>query len=195
MRNRRRIFFIKKRFQSRFIILFCLITLIGSVSLGITLYYLINKKLTAMLYLSHIRIRSVGEIIGPLIFNVNILISSIIIVIAFIVVYVVSRRVEMHLKPFKTFSERVAYGDLSAEVPYLHYDLTDELTTHFNSMVGALGGRMELIKAHLASIKSLVKRLNDMNNANRPLDDLKLVYNDLSERVSELQKEIERFKV
>lgn len=195
MYDRRKIHFIKKRVQVRFMALFCLLVLLGSVAMGGALYYLIDKRLTETLYQSHIKIRMVGEIVGPVIFNINTIVSLMVIVLAFILAYTVTRRVEKQVLPFMDFAERLGRGDLTLEVPYPNHDLMEDLTIYLNSMIRVLRGRFDLMREHLSSIKNLAEGLEEKIRGNRPLEELKPLYKTLEERIGELGKEVEWFKV
>ena len=195
MQDRRKIHFIKKRFQARFIALFCILVFLGSVTIGGVLYYIINRRLTETLYHSHIKVKTVGEIVGPEIVRVNLIVTLCIIAIGFLLAYVVLKRVERRLLPFRVYSERVADGDLTVGAPEQKDDLTGELSQGFNAMVDGLKERFDAIKMRLVMIDSLLQRIEDMSDKKMDASTIDPIFKEIEKEVNEMKRVVEGFKV
>ncbi len=195
MQDRRKIHFIKKRFQARFIALFCILVFLGSVTIGGVLYYIINRRLTETLYHSHIKVKTVGEIVGPEIVRVNLIVTLCIIAIGFLLAYVVLKRIERRLLPFRVYSERIADGDLTVGVPEQGNDLTDELSGGFNAMVDGLRERFNAIKMRLVTIDGLLQKIDDMADEKKDTGMIEPLLKEVEREVEGMRRDAGGFKV
>ena len=132
MHKRRKIYNIKKKFQTWFITSFCFLFILESASIGIVLYYLLNKALSEALFVSHLKVRTTGEIVVPILLHANTSIAVLIILVAVVFFLVSVRRIEKKLFAFKEASEKVVNGDLTVRVSPQPSALTDRLTNCFN---------------------------------------------------------------
>ena len=195
MQNRRKIHFIKKRFQARFIALFCILVFLGSMVIGIVLYYTIDNRLTGTIYHSHIKVRTVGEIVGPAIFRVNAIVTLCIIAIGFLLTYIILKRIERRLLPFKVYSDRLAEGDLTVRAPEQEDDLTDELGEGFNAMVDGLKERFKTIKMRLSTIDNLLQKIEDMAEEKKDTAMIEPLLKEVEREVEGMKNDAEGFKV
>jgi methyl-accepting chemotaxis protein len=114
MHQRRKTYYnIKKKFQRRFIGSFCFLFLLESVCIGILLYYLLNKTLSEALFVSHLKVRTTGEIIAPILLHANTSIAVIVVLAAAVFFFLSVNRIEATLHVFKNASEKVAHGNLT----------------------------------------------------------------------------------
>lgn len=132
MHKRRKTYNIKKKFQTRFVFSFCFLFILESACIGIVLYYLLDKVLSEALFVSHLKVRTTGEIVAPILLHVNTSIAVIVILVAAVFFLVFVRRIEKTLFVFKEASEKVVNGDLTVTVSPQPSALTDRLTNCFN---------------------------------------------------------------
>ncbi len=195
MQNRRKIHFIKKRFQARFIALFCMLVFFGSVTIGGVLYYIINERITETLYRSHIKVRTVGEIVGPVILRVNVAVTIFIIVLGLLLAYLLLRRIEKQLLPFKDYSDRLAEGDLTVSVPDGDDELTADLTEGFNTMIDRLRDRFDSMKRRLVTIDDLLKKLEEITDERREVIRIEPILKELEKEIQGMKEDTETFKI
>ncbi|MFQ5901063.1 MAG: hypothetical protein ACE5IH_05850 [Thermodesulfobacteriota bacterium] len=154
MHNRRKIHFIKKRFQARFIIGFCSLIFLESLTSGIILYYVLNNTLTEAVFHVHLKAQTTGEIILPILVNINIIIAVVVISISIIMEAISIRRIKKTLFVFKEALTKVEYGDLRVRVSPKPYVLTDRLTGCFNDMVKSLRDKFDSMGIEVKKIEA-----------------------------------------
>ena len=114
--DKRKIYFIKKDFQSRFILRFVAVAIIWAAVTIILFTYMAGKRLDAIRYSSHIDIKTMSELLMPVTFGVQ-MIS--LLVFAGILVYTINslwKRLSPPLYSIKKDIVRIAGGDLASEV-------------------------------------------------------------------------------
>ena len=114
--NNRKIYFIKKDFQTRFILRFVAIATIWAAATILLFTYLAGKRLDAIRYASHIDIKTMSELLLPVTIGVHV-----VSVLAFagILAYGINslwKRLSPPLYSIKKDLVRIAGGDLASEV-------------------------------------------------------------------------------
>lgn len=192
----RKIYFIKKRFQTLFILGFTVMTVIESFGIGLLLYYLLYNRLTNAIYKSHIKIKTTGELIKPILINVNTGVALTVILIVIIFAMIIIRRTENSLNIFKEATQRVGKGDLTYKIDYQSPTLTGELVHFFNNMVEKIRGRVDTLKSDLEGIENSIKGLDQrLRERTHTKDQLQEDLRSISMAADRFKEDLRRFKV
>lgn len=192
---RRRTFFIKRRFQGRFIAGFSIAVFLGYFLNLLLVYFLIDRELTSELYRIHLRIRTTSEIAVPILWKLSLIIIPLIIVISAVLGYVLTRRVELPLIKFKQALKKTAEGDFTTSL--VEDKITGGLAETFNRMAASLAGSFR-------SVKDSVERLDEAHallereasgGGLRGRAELKRALDGVSEARIRTERDLDRFKV
>jgi len=157
--NRRRNYFIKKEFQLRFILRFCLLVVLTAFISSAVIYYFSSQSVTTVFEDSRIEIKPSTEFIMPGLL-LSIFISVILVGSATIaVVMFLTHRIAGPLYKIEKSLERVSKGDLSFEVAFRSNDEMIKLAESFNMATGGLNGLLKDLKADLGRVEAALDRL------------------------------------
>jgi len=155
-KNRRRNYFIKKRFQASFIIKFCLLIVIGSLLSGAIVYFMSKSTLTATFENSRLVMKNTGEYILPAVF----LSSSIVIVAigfaAILVTLFTSHKIAGPLYRIEKDIEAMVDGDLSKPISLRERDEIKPLAESLNQMRENLSKDVTTMKESLFDLEKAV---------------------------------------
>lgn len=188
--ERRRIYFIDRKFQTRFILKFCILVLIGSLISMAILYFLTTQSKTVSIINSRVVVRTTADFLLPLLFQ-TMAIATIIIGAATIwVTLFVSHKISGPLYHFKKAMKTLEDGDFSSSFNLRQLDQLQDLSDTFNNMINKLRKQLNIIKNDFGTLKIRLDALseNDVSEYKRHL--LKALKNLLQD----LSKAIDYFK-
>lgn len=146
-KNRRRNYFIKKKFQSMFIVKFCALVIAGAVLSGVIVYMMSNSTVTTTFENSRLKIKSTAEFILPAV----VLSSAIVIVViglaAIVMTLFMSHRIAGPLYRLEKDVEQVTAGNLTVR---FRVRQTDEM----KALAASLDVMIQSIRADLGTLKS-----------------------------------------
>lgn len=193
MDYRRRNYFIKKRLQSKFIFGFSLTVVVGFLASWAFVYYTIDKRLSEELYRSHIKIETTGEIIGDILFKINLFAVPLLILSAIAVGVFIVRNVTGPLRNFKEALEDFGRADLT---PKTLKNIPPELSMSYNTMVDNFSKTLRSIKRKGDEREKIIEELEriagEKTISSQEVDD---IYKSISENRKSIEKEISFFKV
>ena len=165
-RNRRRNYFINKEFQSKFIIKFCVLVIIGTIISGAIIYSMSKATVTTTFENSRLRIKSTADFILP-----SVLLSGAVVIVSIgfatiAVTLFTSHRIAGPLYRIDKDLKQVMSGDLTMrfnlrkgdEIKALAADL-DQMTTAFRKNVADIKAAASELES--AAGKEKLRRLND----------------------------------
>ncbi|MCM8766292.1 MAG: methyl-accepting chemotaxis protein [Candidatus Omnitrophica bacterium] len=136
--NRRRIYFIEKNFQTRFIVKFCLLVIFGSLVIGVLLYLLTMSSTTVSFENLRAIVKTTADFLFPLLIQ-TIVVTTIIVGIATIILTLfISHKIAGPLYRFKKELSSVGNGDLSKNFQIRKYDQLQDLAVSMNEMINKL---------------------------------------------------------
>ena len=193
MDYRRRNYFIKKRLQSKFIFGFSLTVVVGFLASWAFVYYTIDKRLSEELYRSHIKIETTGEIIGDILFKINLIAVPLLILSAIAVGVFIVRNVTGPLRNFKEALEDFGRADLT---PKTLKNIPPELSMSYNTMIENFSKILRSIKRKGDEREKIIEELEriavEKTISSQEVDD---IYKSISENRKSIEKEISFFKV
>jgi methyl-accepting chemotaxis protein len=193
---RRRNYFIKKRFQTKFILRFCALVVLGSVISGVILYLLSRGTVTTAFVNSRLSIVNTADYILPALIGSGLVSIVLISIATAIVVMYLSHRIAGPLFRIEKSAEEIGSGNLAFKI-WLRS--TDEITR----MADGLNKMTENLRKSLLEIKSqsddLGKRMDSLialcrNKPSLP-QEIQDALEALNTKKSELNKAIDHFKL
>lgn len=181
IRERRKIYFIKKRFQTGFILKFCVLVIIGSIISGGIIYTLTRATVTTSFENCRLKIKSTADYILP-----AVLVSSAVVILSIglstvLVTLFTSHRIAGPLYRMEQDLQEVAAGDLTKK---FHLRRSDEI----KALAESLDMMTDSLRANVADIKQGLSELESVLQA-RPE-----VPAELKEKIQNLKSALDRFK-
>lgn len=170
---KRRQYFIQKDFQSKFILKFCIILLIGII-ISVGLLFLFSKNsLTSSFEQSRLVIKNTADAILPNVFISHLIALVLIILLTIVTTLLVSHKLAGPLFRFEKELKEIGNGDLSKDVKVRKKDQIKAMADSLNQMRTNLQKKISDIKEEVEQIiestagkeipPDLVKRLNQLN--------------------------------
>jgi methyl-accepting chemotaxis protein len=142
----RRQYFIKKDFQTRFIVRFILVLIIGGIiSVGLTLMTT-RGTLTTSYVDARLVIQDTPLAILPSVILTTLITIVVVGVIAAIVMLLVSHKIAGPMFRFEKDIERIAGGDLKSHIHLRKGDQFQEMVTTLNTMIDSLNSKVSEIR-------------------------------------------------
>ncbi len=151
--NKRRIYFIEKSFQARFILKFCALVVFGGL-LTIGLLYLLAMQSTTVSFVnSRVVVRSTADFLMPVLIQT---VAIVIILVGFATVMVklfVSHKIAGPLYHIKKAINELGQGDFSQDFHIRHFDQLQNLAEVFNNSIKAIREKMNTLKGGMETLK------------------------------------------
>ncbi|THB71468.1 MAG: methyl-accepting chemotaxis protein [Desulfovibrio sp.] len=164
---KRKQLYIKKDFQLRFIVKFCIIVLLGSVLSTALVYYFSSDTLTSTFHNSRLALRTTSEVILPAIIYTNLITLAVISLAAVSVTLYISHKIAGPLYRFETDLELIAKGDLTKRIRLRKEDQLKDLANSLNTFVDTMHDRMAEIQTQVEETFDAVMRVAPESEAMR----------------------------
>lgn len=139
---KRKTYFIKKSFQFRFILKFCLVILAGViVSTGI-LFFFSSGTLTSSFQDSRLVIKNTSLAILPVVLYTNLITLGLITIASIAVTLLVSHKLAGPMFRFEKDLEEIAKGNLSKRIRLREKDQMMDFAESMNNMINSLHAKM-----------------------------------------------------
>ena len=169
---RRRQVYVKKEFQFRFILKFCLILLAGvAISTGL-LFFFSQDTLTSSFSHSRLIIRSTAEAMLPAIITTNLISLALIIVTTIIVTLYISHKIAGPIFRLEKELRRIGQGDLTTTVALRDNDQMEAFARQVNAMTAELNQRVTEIGRQAEGIAAAASQPGDPDEVSRRANNL-----------------------
>ena len=180
---RRRIYFIEKNFQTKFILKFCvLIIFAGLLTMGI-LYLLAMQSTTVSIANSRVVVRTTADFLLPILIQTVIVVTIIVGFATIMITLLVSHKIAGPLYRFKKVMEVLREGDFSSDFRIRRLDQLQKLADEFNNMIRTVRQQLNLLKNNFVSLKERLDGFSeqDVSEHKRPsLSELKKISEELN---------------
>ncbi len=166
--NKRKIYFIKKDFQSRFILRFVAISTAWAAATVILFAYLAEKRLERLRFFSHIDITTTSELLLPITIGASV---TSLLVFAGILVYTFRalwKRLSPPLAAIKKGLARMAGGELTGEVVLGKDDEFRDLASELDGMRRELREKVVRLKEQQRTLSAAAAELRESILAGNP---------------------------
>lgn len=186
LQNRRRNYFIDKKFQGEFITKFCSLVVIGSFLSGIIIYWVCGKSFTTAFVNSRLVIKSTADFIIP-----AVLLSSVVVIISvgiatIIITLLTSHRIAGPLYRIQKDIEELSSGNLRIKFNLRQRDELKALAGNLEIMTRNLQAKIAGLKNSLSELSSEVERLKAEKSIEAKA---------VEENLSLIKKELDTFTV
>ncbi|MCX5692195.1 MAG: methyl-accepting chemotaxis protein [Candidatus Omnitrophica bacterium] len=160
-RIKRRIYFIEKSFQAKFIMKFCgLVALGGLLTIGL-LYLWAARATTVSIVNSRVVVTNTANFILPLLIQ-TVIIATVAVAIATICVTLfVSHKIAGPLYRFKKIMEALGEGDFLNQVKIRNGDQFQDLAKIFDNMIAKNRAKIKALKADLSIFKEKLGNISE----------------------------------
>jgi methyl-accepting chemotaxis protein len=193
--HQKRIYFIQKGFQTKMILRFVSLLVVGAVISSMILYFFAGDKLESSYYEAHSSIKSMWDILGTTVLATN-FIS--LVIISFATVYVVlflSHKIAGPLYKLEKNINEISNGNLDLHVYFREGDQIQSVGTALENMVNKLSERVKVISQVSTDISTVVERLQALKEkesvSGKDMDEM---YKLLSQSSIKLNSELEKFQ-
>lgn len=191
-KNRRRNYFIEKRFQSEFIMKFCLLVVLTALISAYVIYRFSMNSVTTVFENSRLVIKPSSEYLLPGIALGSLTAIAIVGISTIGMVLFISHRIAGPLYKARKCLERMSGGDLGFDVNLRSTDEVKEIADALNAAVADLNRLVADVKESAESLKDSVDYAAaavegegaDAKKAKRALGDVKERYNGLKEKIN-----------
>lgn len=146
---KRRQYFISKSFQTRFIVKFCLILVLGSLLSVFLVFFTTQNTLTSSFDGGRLAIESTALSIMPSVILTNIVTTAILVVVAMILTLLISHKIAGPMYRFEQDLKEIAQGDLQKNIHIREGDQFGSVATNLNHMVQSLKSLVQEVQSDL----------------------------------------------
>lgn len=154
IKNRRRNYYIKKRFQRNFIIKFCALVAMGSMISGFIIYYMSRTTVCTTFENSKLIIKSTADFILPAVLLSSVISIILIGIAAIIVTLLTSHKIAGPLYRLEKDVQEITSGNLKIAFRLRTGDEIRPLAVSLNDMVAAIRDRIAEVNKSLDNLES-----------------------------------------
>ncbi len=158
---KRRIYFIEKSFQAKFILKFCALVVFGGL-LTIGLLYLLAMQSTSVAFVnSRVVVRTTADFILPVLIQTVLIVTVIVGLATIAVTLFVSHKIAGPLFRFKKVMQELEGGDFSSDFHIRHLDQLQDLADTFNNTIKKIRERIQALKDGLKALKDKLDSISE----------------------------------
>lgn len=187
---KRRIYFIEKKFQTRFILKFCGLVAIGGIlTIGI-LYLLAMRSTTVSVVNSRVVVRTTADFILPILIQTVVIVMILVGLATITVTLFVSHKIAGPLYRFKKVMQALAEGDFASDFRIRHLDQLQDIADAFNNMIAKVRSELKSLKDNFYSLKEKLDNISEQEISEHK----RAIFSELKRISQELNKIINYFK-
>ncbi len=153
---KRRQVYIKKAFQFRFMLRFCLVILVGAAISTVLLLTWSQGTLTSSFQDSRLVVRETSMAILPAVLYTNLITLGLISLASLFLTLYVSHKIAGPLYRFELELKQIAAGDLTRKIHLRQNDQITDIATCLNNMTGSLNSKLGDIRDTVDELARLV---------------------------------------
>jgi len=175
-RNRRRNYFIDKKFQRNFIIKFCSLVVLGSVISGAIIYAMSMSTVTTTFENSRLKIKTTADYILPAVLLSSVIVIFLIGIAAIAVTLFTSHKIAGPLYRIEQDIKEIESGNLQKKISLRHSDEIKRLAAGLNDMTETIRTDVDEVKKGIREIEDIVQSSDGVPlKANEKIKDVKSV--------------------
>ena len=188
--EKRKVYFIEKSFQTRFILRFCIIVALGGL-LTIGIVYLLAMQSTTVSFVnSRVVVKTTAEFILPLLIQTVLVVMIFVSIAAVALTLFISHKMSGPLYRFKEVMDAVGEGDYLSDFKIREADQLQAFASTFNEMVRKMRSQINTIKNVSGALQKKLDGISEgdvSQNKKQYLNDLKNISQELNKTVSGLK--------
>jgi methyl-accepting chemotaxis protein len=182
--NQRRNYYIDKEFQTRFILKFCGILLLGAVLTVGVLYILGLNSTTVAFVKSHVVAQNTATFITPLIIKTLVISGVLSLVLTVCVTLIVSHRISGPLYHINKVISGLSRGDFSKDIKLREKDQLHYVAESLNEMIQNNRFKIKAIKEQYCELENQVKELESSKDSKKLVKEIREQLQKVSEGIS-----------
>ncbi len=187
--------FVDKQFQTRFILNYVFLILIGTLVFNIAAYIILDHQLGESLFSAHQAIKKTGELLGPTLIYLSVSFIVIFSLATIFITLLLSHRISGPLFAIVRYLRMLAEGNMTFEAKLRTKDQTAALADSLTETTKVLKGRIIMLKETTDSLKKDLAKLGAIS-AEKPgaQNDLIKTIHDLDEHVKSMEDRLAFFE-
>lgn len=177
--NKRRNYFIDKKFQSNFILRFCFLVVVTGTLIMAILYAMAGKANTVSFVNSRVVVQNTADFLFPLLIQTFVISTMVVGLATIVITLFISHRIAGPLYRFKKVLRSLGEGNFSLPCKIRRKDALQDVALAFNDMIANVRKIFGLIDKDLKNLKGKLE-----------VGDLK----EIKKSVSEVDKDLHNFK-
>ncbi len=191
--SRKRVF-VDKKFQTKFILKYSLLLIIGTMLFSISAYFILNQQIGESLFSAHLAIHRTGELLLPTLLLLSLTFVVILGVAAVFITLMVSHKICGPLFAIERYLKLISEGNLNFEAKLRTNDQTEALADTLTETVKSLRGRIVMAKESVTSLKKDLDRINVATEKGTAQGELARTVHDLQEHCRILEDHLAHFQ-
>jgi len=171
----RKNYFIKKEFQFKFILKFCLLMLAGIILSTFLVFIFSQNTLTSSFNNSQLVIENTGQAILPTIIITNLITLAIITLAAIFIILFISHRIAGPMFRFEKDIRQIAKGDLRVRINLRQKDQFSEMAKAFNEMSSNMHEKVAQIDQKVNNLTISTKETKNTEDFEQQIEELKKI--------------------
>jgi len=159
MNNQRRNYFIDKKFQTQFIIKFCLIVIAAALAIGISLFFFSSNSTTVAIENTKVTVKTTADFILPLIMQTIIIVTVFTALAVVLLTLFVSHKIAGPLFRLKREIDKLGEGNYGANFQIRATDQLKELSHSLTLMSNSLRDKMTAIKNETSAAEKVINEV------------------------------------
>ncbi len=157
---KRRHFFIKKDFQARFIVHFCLLIIAGGILSTALVLYFSRGNLTSLFHNSRLVVTDTASFLLPVVFYTGLITAALISIAVILVALFVSHKIAGPVFRLEKDIGVIGNGDLSYSIHLRKGDQLRELAEDINQMTTKLNAKIVRLESGLKQVVAMASQEN-----------------------------------
>lgn len=188
--QKRRIYFIDKDFQTKFIVKFCIVVVFAGILTTGLLYLLSSKSTTVSFVNSRAVVQTTKDFLLPFLIQTVLAVTIIASLVTIALTLLISHKIAGPLYRFKKVIEALGDGDFSSDFKIRKMDQLHDIADTFNKSIGKTRNQLNVLKASSMAFK---KKLDDILQKEHQAQG-SATLNELKKMSEELDRIIHYFK-
>ena len=156
--NKRRHYFIDKSFQAKFILKFCLIVILSSLLIGVTMFYVLRNSTTVAIEDTRVTAKRTADFILPMMMGILLIVATLSALVVSILTLLISHKISGPLYRLKREIDILKDGDFRRNFSIRTRDQLQELSRSLNNMCRALRDKQTELKKRVAAARSSLEK-------------------------------------
>ena len=187
---KRRNFFVDKKFQTRFIVRFCILVIFACLVFGTLVYFLSLQSITTTFENSRLVVKSTADYLFPLLTLTSLITIALIGLATIFVVLFISHKIAGPAYRFRRIIREIAQGNLGLDVRVRSGDQFQQIASGLDEMVKSLRLQILKIKEKVSELNNTYSKLKESQG-----EKIKVDLIDLERVINEVNKEVSYFKL
>ncbi|KPK42445.1 MAG: hypothetical protein AMJ78_02575 [Omnitrophica WOR_2 bacterium SM23_29] len=195
-KNRRRNYFIKKKFQAKFILKFCLLIILACIVMGGLVYFLSTKTTTTSFENLRLIVKSTSDFILPTLILGSLIATALVSLACIIVVLFISHRIAGPLYRLEKSLIEIGKGNLAVDVRLRKADEIKALAASVNNMIRNLRDPLSSSQEKILELENDTARIKaELAQKGMAKHDIDQILNPTLQKIQRIKHILSYFKV